>query len=103
MPFWDFCLAASPYLTCGNVLIILYTVLDKCVIKRAVCMHCFEKNNAVGSMKCFTTAESFEALSWVFLSRCSFVLVGGNLYPANSLPNTAWEINRLKAKYKVGK
>lgn len=66
-------------------------------------MHCFEKNNAVGSMKCFTTAESFEALSWVFLSRCSFVLVGGNLYPANSLPNTAWEINRLKAKYKVGK
>lgn len=103
MPFWDFSLAAAPYLTCANVLIILYTVLDKCVIKRDVCMHCLEKNNAAEFMKCFITAASFEALSWVLLSEYSFVLVGGHLYPANSLLNTAWKINRLKAKYKVGK
>lgn len=103
MPFWDFSLAASPYLTCGNVLIILSSELEKCVIKRDVCRCCFEKNNAAEMMKCFTAAASFEALCWVLLSGYSFVLVAGDLYRANLLPNTAWEINRLKAKCKVGK
>lgn len=103
MPFWGSSLAASPYLTCGNVLIILYIVLDKCVIKRNVCRQWFEKNNAAEIMKCFTIAAWFEALSWVLLSGSSFVFMGGDLYHANLLSNTAWEINRLKAKYKAGK
>lgn len=78
-------------------------MLDNCVIKRDVCRCCFERNNAAEMMKCFTTAASFEALSWVLLSGYSFVLVGRDLYRANLLPNKAWEINRLKAKCKVGK
>lgn len=54
-------------------------------------------------MKSFTITILCEVLSWMLLFGYSSVFMEGDLYDVNLLPNTAWERNRLKAKYKVGK